>query len=459
VRITRAAYRTGPCRYLPACVPRSAVARATLGDVSASRFDGDLAATADGPLVGRPRPPVALYVHLPFCVARCPYCDFVVYAGADARGPRARTERLYEAVGRELALRADALDVRFGPDRPPLRSVYFGGGTPSLVPGEWLERLMSIARGRFGVASDAEVTIEANPGPDERGDLTAFRRAGVTRISFGAQSMAAGELRRLGRRHSPEDVVASVAAARAAGIGSINMDLLYDVPGQSLADWEATLAAALALAPDHLSLYALTLDDPDEEGITGAEGDHLPTPPGARRWREKARADQDDDRAADQYVLATDLLAARGWRGYEISNWARPGHESRHNLAYWQRAPYEAAGPGAHAFDGVTRRWNAAAMEAYVAALVPVEGRASRLPPGGSEELTSEAVVSEELILALRLDTGLPEDAATRPPLAGVVAWAESAGLLERASWGASARLRLTTRGRLLSNELFARLL
>ena len=166
-----------------------------------------------------PLPPVALYVHLPFCVARCPYCDFVVYAGSDARGPRARTERLYEAVGREVELRANAVAgaaaVASGSaPRPPLRTVYFGGGTPSLVPGEWLERLMAIIRSRFGVAPDAEVTIEANPGNEDMGDLVAFRRAGVNRISFGVQSLDVGELRRLGRRHSPEDLAAAVAAAR-----------------------------------------------------------------------------------------------------------------------------------------------------------------------------------------------------------------------------------------------------
>ncbi|MGA3057013.1 MAG: radical SAM protein, partial [Candidatus Limnocylindrales bacterium] len=206
----------------------------------------------------RSEPPVALYVHLPFCVARCPYCDFVVYAGADARGPRARTDRLYEAVGRELELRAELLDATFGApetgDRPPLASVYFGGGTPSLVPGEWLLRLLAIVRTHFGLAPEAEISLEANPGTDERGDLAAFRRLGVNRISFGAQSLSGVELRRLGRRHSPEDVAAAVAEARAAGIDSVNLDLLYDVPGQSLESWEATLDAALRLAPDHLSL-------------------------------------------------------------------------------------------------------------------------------------------------------------------------------------------------------------
>ena len=410
------------------------------------------------------QPPVALYVHLPFCVARCPYCDFTVYAGGDARGPRARTERLYAAVGRELELRADALDQTLGtPEsgpslRRPLRTVYFGGGTPSLVPGEWLERLMEIVRARFGLAPDAEVTLEANPGPDELGDLAAFRRAGVTRVSFGAQSLDSGELRRLGRRHSPQDVASAVAAARVAGIGSINLDLLYDVPGQFVEAWEATLRAALALAPDHLSLYALTLDDPDAEGITGSGGDHLPTPPGAKRWRERARAQQDDDRAADQYILATDLLAAEGWRGYEISIWARPGHESRHNLVYWRREAYEAVGPGAHAFDGATRRWNAAAMEPYVAALAPSGGAAAVLPPGDREIISPAAAAAERTILALRLDLGVPATWAEESPARDALEWAQSSGLLESFDLDGEPRLRLSTRGRLLSNEIFVRL-
>jgi oxygen-independent coproporphyrinogen-3 oxidase len=410
--------------------------------------------------VTNPLPPVALYIHLPFCLARCPYCDFVVYAGGDARGPRSRTERLYDAVERELELRAELLDESFGPPaaRAPLRSLYFGGGTPSLASGERLARLVAIVRSRYGIALDAEVTIEANPDPDERGDPAAFVRAGVTRLSLGAQSLNADELRRLGRRHSPADVASAVAGARAAGIASINLDLLYDVPGQSASSWEATLRAALTLGPDHLSLYALTLDDPDAEGITGLDGDHLPTSAGALRWRERARAQQDDDRAADQYRAATDLLAAEGWRGYEISNWARAGHESRHNLVYWERGPYEAVGPGAHAFDGVTRRWNAAAMEPYMAALLPAEG-APRLPPGGQERLTAQVAIAERVILALRLDRGLDEATASKPPLAGVREWAESAGLLEAAEIDGERRVRLTTSGRLLSNELFSRLL
>jgi oxygen-independent coproporphyrinogen III oxidase len=418
--------------------------------------------------VGNVEAPVALYVHVPFCISICPYCDFVVYAGAAARGPSNRIDAFLAALETEIDLRADALDAIFGRPsapglsgvvspgtRPPLDTLYIGGGTPSLLPAEAIARLVELVRRRFGLAGNAEVTLEANPGPDERGDAAALVRAGIGRLSIGAQSLDRAELRRLGRRHRPEDVGETVAAARDAGIGSVSLDLLYDVPGGSLETWAATLDAALALAPDHLSLYALTLDDPDAEGLTGPAGDHLPTTSGARRWRATARHDQDEDLAATEYQFAVDRLASSGWRGYEISNWARPGHESRHNLAYWLRLPYEAVGPGAHAFDGVTRRWNAARLDTYVAGLRPADGGRPSLPPGGAETLDTATATAESLILGLRTDRGVPLAARDEAPLATAFDWALDAGLLATTD----DRIVLTTRGRLLSNELFSRLI
>ena len=339
--------------------------------------------------------------------------------------------------------------------RPALASLYLGGGTPSLLAAPVVAGLVALVRDRFGLADGAEVTLEANPGPTECGDPAAWRAAGITRLSFGAQSLDPGELWRLGRRHTPDDVATAVAQARAAGIGSINVDLLYDIPGQTLETWHASLESALALEPDHLSLYALTLDDPTAEGLTGPDGDHLPTPAGVRRWRERTRAAQDEDRAAETYELASERLAAAGYRGYEISNWARPGHESVHNLAYWGREPYEAVGPGAHAFDGVTRRWNAARLDRYITALVPADSTAPTLPPGGAEPIDRSAAAAEAVILGLRTDSGIPGAAGRAGPFAEPLTWALDEDLLAATH---DDRLVLTTRGRLLSNEVFARL-
>ncbi|MBA3235706.1 MAG: radical SAM protein, partial [Chloroflexi bacterium] len=245
--------------------------------------------------------PASLYIHIPFCVSLCPYCDFVVYAGAAARGPKARLDAFLEALHVELDLRADALDAAFGRRRPALATVYLGGGTPSLLGASAVRSLLDQVRARFRLGRNAEVTIEANPGPEERGDAQALRMAGINRISLGAQAMSTAGLRRLGRRHRVADVGEAVRAARDGGIASISLDLLYDAPDASLTDWIDTLDAAMDLAPDHLSLYALTLDDPDAEGLTGPGGDHLPTTAGARRWRDTARPRQDEDRAAAQY--------------------------------------------------------------------------------------------------------------------------------------------------------------
>lgn len=395
-----------------------------------------------------PQPPVALYVHFPFCVSVCPYCDFVVQGGRAARGPQNRVDALVEALVAEIRLRSV---------HSPLGSVYLGGGTPSLMSAAQVERLLVAADAGFGLAPDAEVTIEVNPGAGERGDLAGFRVAGVNRVSVGAQSFAPSELARLGRRHAPSDIADTVRAARRAGIANVSLDLLYDVPGQTLGSWRVSLDAALALGPDHLSAYALTLDDPDGEGLTGPLGDHLPLRAGARRWRGQAQREQDGDRAAEMYELADDLLTAAGLGWYELSNWARPGAQSRHNLAYWRGAAWEAVGPGAHAFDGaLTRRWNAARLDAYLAALLPPDGSAVRLPPGAAEITEPGTAKAERAILALRTFSGLGTELTDRSVITEALAWAADHELVEVS---ASAAIRLTRRGRLLSNELFARML
>jgi putative oxygen-independent coproporphyrinogen III oxidase len=399
---------------------------------------------------------VALYVHVPFCVSLCPYCDFVVLTGRASRGPANRIDAFLDALHVELDLRADIAEAIRG-TRAPLRSLYLGGGTPSLLTPAAVAALIEHVRSRFGLATDAEITLEANPGPDEHGDLSAFRRAGITRLSLGAQSLQPAELTRLGRRHRPADVESTISAARNAEFSSVSLDLLTDIPGQTLETWRDTLGQAIAMRPDHVSVYALGLDDPDTEGLTGPNGDHLPVRPGARRWRERARPEQDEDRAADMDAITDELLGAAGIERYELANHARSGHESRHNLAYWHALPHEALGPGGHAFDGaLERRWNAARLAGYVEALTPQDGSPARLPPGGRDRVEPAVARAESVILGLRLREGVARAGLLEDPEAGpALAWAVGEGLAEIID----ERLRLTSRGRGLSNEVFVRLL
>jgi oxygen-independent coproporphyrinogen-3 oxidase len=375
---------------------------------------------------------VALYIHFPFCVSVCPYCDFVVYGGRAARGPENRVAALVDALVTEIELRGRA--ARLG-------SVYIGGGTPSLMSAQQVARLLEAADTAFGISADAEVTLEVNPGTADRGDMRGFAAAGINRVSIGAQSMSAPELKTLGRRHAADEVVKTVAEARAAGIASVSVDLLYDVPGQTLASWRDTLDVTLALEPDHVSGYALTLDvqEPSE--------DHLVPTRGAAAWRARARTVQDEDRAAQMYEVLDERLSRAGLTWYEISNWSRPGHESRHNELYWLGGAWEAVGPGAHAFDGAaTRRWNSANLEHYVAALA-----AKQLPPGNSTTTDNSESVALGTILRLRTAAGVSPD-----ELGAQLPWAMGNRLVERAIDG---RIRLTVRGRLLSNELFSRIM
>ena len=369
-----------------------------------------------------------------------------------ARGPRERKGALVEALIRELGLRAALLDETFDrQERPSLGSVYLGGGTPSLLAPDQVAAVLQAADRHLGLAPDAEISLEANPGPDELGDLGGFRAAGVTRLSIGAQSMDRVELRRLGRRHDEGDVERAVGAARKAGFRSVSLDLLTDIPGQSMASWRATLAAALDLAPDHLSVYTLSLDDPDAAGLTGPNGDHLPVSRGARRWRSRARTEQSEARAAGMELLVDELAPAAGLVRYEIANLARPGHGCRHNRLYWRRRAHLAIGPGAHAFDGSLRRsWNAARLDGYLAAL-----DAGRLPPGGEEQVDIPTAIAEAAILGLRLTEGIDAALALVPGLAIGLNWGREHGLLEERL----GRTRLTGPGRLLANEVFARLL
>ncbi len=321
----------------------------------------------------------ALYVHVPWCRHVCPYCDFNVHAAAVA--PEEDDVRAY---GVELTTWATRPPWR---DRP-IDTVYLGGGTPSLLSPDAVRRLLDTVR-QVGLASGAEVTLEANPGTVTRARLAGYRDAGVTRLSLGAQSFQPALLRTLGRDHTAGDTQAAVAAARAAGFANLSIDIIFAVPGETLAAWEDDVARTLALAPEHVSAYALTW----EEG----------TPFHAWRARGRIVAVDDDLEAAMADGVAA-RLAGAGFERYEISSWARPGCESRHNTRYWDGSDYLALGPGAHAFHAgpPARRWWNVRLPHRWRAAVAADGTAV----AGDEVLTDAQARSDFVITGLRRIAG-----------------------------------------------------
>jgi len=370
-----------------------------------------------------------LYVHVPFCRLVCAYCDFVTVGGRAAE-----IARYPDLLLAELALRESTRE---------LATIYFGGGTPSLLPADGVARVVRAALDRWGNVP-TEVSLEANPSARETPDWSGLRAAGVNRISLGIQSLRDAELLALARGQSAAEGLAAYAAVRAAGFENVSVDLIYGIPGQSLADWGDGLSRAVALEPDHLSLYALQLAlAPDEWAA--------PPRPGALRWRQRMITRQDDGLAAAQYQLAEEMLDAAGYRHYELSSWARPGFESRHNSAYWERRPYTGIGAGAHSFDLVTRSWNERDLDRYAARTV-----AGERPTAGSEELDEPTRAFEAVALGLRQVDGYSrnafadefgEDLTTR--FATAVMEGTAAGLLELTDTA----IRLTAQGRLFANE------
>ncbi len=371
-----------------------------------------------------------LYVHVPFCRLVCAYCDFVTVGGRGSDIPRYVDALLGELSGVSAAGR--------------LETIYFGGGTPSLLPAADVARIVAASAAKWG-SEPVEVTLEANPSARESPDWSGLRAAGVTRLSLGGQSLRDDELRTLARGHSAAEVRAAYRAARRAGFENVSLDLIYGIPGQGLAAWRLTLEAAVAMGPEHLSLYALQLAlAPDEWAA--------PPRAGALRWRSRIAARQDDGLAAAQYRLAEELLAAAGFEHYELSSWARPGFASRHNAAYWARRPYTGIGAGAHSFDGLTRRWwNTRDLDIYLTAV-----EAGRSAESGHEELDLATRAWEAVALGLRRVDGLDRRAFAaefgRDPAdhyAGAVQETVTAGLLEHDA----ERLRLTDAGRILASE------
>jgi len=386
------------------------------------------------------RPPTALgvYVHIPFCASRCPYCDF---ATAPARS--ALRSRYLDALEFEIRREGERLG------RPRVSTLFFGGGTPSLLEPTEIERLGGALRDAFDVRP-VEATVEANPATLDRARLEAWAAIGITRLSLGAQSFSSIGLRALGRTHQPQDIAPAVAAARSLGF-DVNLDLIFGWPSQTPAGWLEDLDAAAALQPDHLSCYPLELALEPEEAVANWPGAGWRS---VERWRRRSAAAQpDDDGIATLYEVAEAFLARNGYRHYEIANWARAGKRCRHNLGYWRNGDWLGVGAGAHSHLAGVRSRNPGVLPVYIGAIDRDDQRIV--------DASADAAV-DGAMLALRLDEGLDLgrygarfglDAASR--VRNALRSLDGTRLLR---WSGE-RVCLTARGRLLASEVFVRLL
>jgi putative oxygen-independent coproporphyrinogen III oxidase len=365
--------------------------------------------------------PFGVYVHVPFCITRCGYCDFNTYTPAELGG--VNPDAWLQALGTELELAAARVDA------PPVNTVFVGGGTPSLLGGQRLATLLDMVREHFTLAPDAEVSTEANPESTWPEFFAAIRAAGYTRVSLGMQSVAPRVLATLDRVHSPGRAAAAAREAMAEGFEHINLDLIYGTPGESDDDLIRSVEAAVEAGVDHVSAYALLVED----------GTAL-----ARRVRSGELAAPDDDVLAHRYELVDARLSAAGLAWYEVSNWSRPGGECRHNLGYWDGGQWWGAGPGAHGYIGTTRWWNVKHPNAYAEILA-----GAMLPVAGFEQLGPDALHTEEVLLKTRLRQGLPLDRlGTAERERAQVAVTDGLLVTE------GDRLLLTPRGRLLADAV-----
>ena len=398
----------------------------------------------------------SLYFHIPFCAHRCAYCDFNTYAGQEDALP-AYVEALCEEV-KFVGMKA--------PERIPLHTVFFGGGTPSLLSPAQFEAILKVIQGRFDLSEAAEITIEANPGTVSFDELKQLRALGINRISFGVQSANSEELHMLERTHSFLGVIEAVSSARKAGFENLNLDLIYGLPEQTLQSWQTTVRRILDLRPKHISAYALTLEHGTPFGRWSARG-LLPVP--------------DPDLAADMYEWAGEAFESAGYDQYEISNWAKPGQECRHNLQYWRGLPYLGFGAGAHGYAHGYRYSNVLRIKTYIDRLTSADFQDAHIAFPLSRATVNQHVqtlqedVSEYMITGLRLTREGIAASAFRRRFGGELENVYSTEITELARLGllewvketsevfpqhperaeTSEVLRLTKRGRLLGNRFF----
>lgn len=378
---------------------------------------------------------LAFYIHIPYCVKRCGYCDFNTYTPSELK----ITEGLAQISNSYidlLLMEIKAAKVQVG-QSANVPSIFFGGGTPSLMQPDDIGRVISTIKSEFTLLPDAEITMECNPDTVTKESLAAFRAIGVNRVSFGMQSAVKHVLATLDRTHNPENLLQVTTWAKEVGFSEISVDLIYGTPGESLADWQTSIDAALALPITHISAYALIIE----------EGTKL-----AAQIKRGEVAQVDDDLTAEKYLVADKAFTAAGFEWYELSNWAKSGSLSKHNLAYWLGDNWWGAGPGAHSHLNGKRFWNVKHPNLYKERVL-----ANQSPVADSEVLEELQIESERLMLSLRLPSGVDKQSLNELQLADLSSYVES-GHLDQANWN-QGRATLTLDGRLIADRILRQIL
>jgi oxygen-independent coproporphyrinogen-3 oxidase len=378
---------------------------------------------------------LAFYIHIPYCVKRCGYCDFNTYTPSELK----ITEGLAQISNSYidlLLMEIKAAKVQVG-QSANVPSIFFGGGTPSLMQPDDIGRVISAIKSEFTLLPDAEMTMECNPDTVTKESLAAFRAIGVNRVSFGMQSAVKHVLATLDRTHNPENLLQVTTWAQEVGFSEISVDLIYGTPGESLADWQTSIDAALALPITHISAYALIVEEGTKLAAQIKRGDV---------------AQIDDDLTAEKYLVADKAFTAAGFEWYELSNWAKSGSLSKHNLAYWLGDNWWGAGPGAHSHLNGKRFWNVKHPNLYKERVL-----ANQSPVADSEVLEELQIESERLMLSLRLPSGVDKQSLNELQLAELSSYVES-GHLDQANWN-QGRATLTLDGRLIADRILRQIL
>ncbi len=378
---------------------------------------------------------LAFYIHIPYCVKRCGYCDFNTYTPSELKITEGLTQISNSYIDL-LLMEIKAAKVQVG-QSANVPSIFFGGGTPSLMQPDDIGRVISTIKSEFTLLPDAEITMECNPDTVTKESLAAFRAIGVNRVSFGMQSAVKHVLATLDRTHNPENLLQVTTWAQEVGFSEISVDLIYGTPGESLADWQTSIDAALALPITHISAYALIVE----------EGTKL-----AAQIKRGEVAQIDDDLTAEKYLVADKAFTAAGFEWYELSNWAKSGSLSKHNLAYWLGDNWWGAGPGAHSHLNGKRFWNVKHPNLYKERVL-----ANQSPVADSEVLEELQIESERLMLSLRLPSGVDKQSLNELQLAELSSYVES-GHLDQANWN-QGRATLTLDGRLIADRILRQIL